>query len=64
MINVAKNLNFKVKFIDLNYEDGNINIKKINSLINKSTSALVLTNMFNDYSISLKIKKFCKKKKN
>ena len=63
MINVAKNLNFKVKFIDLNYEDGNINIKKINSLINKSTSALVLTNMFNDYSISLKIKKFCKKKK-
>lgn len=63
MINVAKNLNFKIKFLDVNLNDGNINIKKLNYLVNKKTCALVLTNMFNDYSNSLKIKNFCKKKK-
>ena len=63
MINVAKNLNLKAKFLDVNLNDGNINIKKLNHLINKKTCALVLTNMFNDYSNSLKIKNFCKKSK-
>ena len=63
MINVAKNLNFKIKFLDVKINDGVLDIKKLNYLITKKTCALVLTNMFNDYSSSLKIRNICKKKK-
>ncbi len=63
MINVAKNLNFKVKFVDIDYKNGVIEINKLIQLVNKKTCAVVLTNMFNNYSNSLKIKNLCKKKK-
>lgn len=61
MVNVAKNLNFKVRYCDLDLENGCININKLKSLISKKTVAIVLTNMFNSYKNSMKIKKIAKK---
>ena len=61
MINVAKNLNFKIRFCDIVYKTGCIDLKNLKRTINNKTSAIVLTNMFNDYSNSLKIKKIIKK---
>mgnify|MGYP001393852375 CR=1 FL=1 len=63
MVNVAKNLNFKVRYCDLNFENGFIDVNKLKSLISKKTSAVVLTNMFNSYKDSKKIKKITKKLK-
>ena len=57
MVNVAKNLNFKVKYCDLNFENGFIDINKLKSLISKKTAAVVLTNMFNSYKDSKKLEK-------
>ena len=42
MVNVAKNLNFKVKYCDLNFENGFIDINKLKSLISKKTAAVGL----------------------
>ncbi len=61
MINVAKNLGFKVKYCDLNIENGFFDLKKLKSLISKRTSAIVVTNMFNSYKETKKIKKIIKK---
>ena len=55
MVNVAKNLNFKVKYCDLNFENGFIDINKLKRLISNETAAVVLTNMFNSYKDSKKI---------
>ena len=63
MVNVAKNLNFKVKYCDLNSENGSLDIVKLNSLISKKTAAVILTNMFNSYEEAKKIKKITKKNK-
>ena len=63
MVNVAKNLNFKIKYCDLNPINGFIDIKSLNSLISKKTAAVVLTNMFNSYDQSKLVKKITKKKK-
>ena len=59
MINVAKNLKYRIKFIDLQYKNGAIDLKELIKITSKKTCAIVLTNMFNNYSDSLKIKKFC-----
>ena len=63
MISVAKNLNFNPVFLDLNYKNGFFDIKKLKKKINKRTVALVLTNMFNNYEDTIKIKRLCYKKK-
>tara|TARA_Y100000590_G_scaffold293875_1_gene331001 strand:- start:276 stop:1532 length:1257 start_codon:yes stop_codon:yes gene_type:complete len=63
MINIAKNLNFKIIFCDLDYKTGFFNLKKLNKKINKKTIAVVMTNMFNSYEQSLKLKKICLSKK-
>ena len=63
MINVAKNLNFKPVFYDLNYYSGFFDFKYLKKKIRKKTLALVLTNMFNSYEDTIKIKKFCKQNK-
>ena len=47
MVNIATNLNFKVKFCDINYETGTIDLKKLKKNITKKTAVIVLTNMFN-----------------
>ena len=63
MINVAKNLKYKIKFCDLNYENGFLKVSDLKKLISKKTKAIVLTNMFNNFEQSMKVKKILKKKK-
>ena len=63
MINVSNNLNFKTILCDLDYKTGFFDMKKLKRKVNKKTVAVVLTNMFNTYEQSLKLKKFCKSKK-
>ena len=63
MINVAKNLNFKPIFSNLNYDSGFYDFRYLKKNIKKNTLALVITNMFNSYEDTIKIKKFCKKNK-
>ncbi len=63
MINVAKNLNYKIKFSDLDIKKGFFSINELNKKINKKTLCIVLTNMFNSSKDSLILKKLCKKRK-
>ena len=60
MINIAQNLNLKVKFCDLNYQTGFIDLKQLKKRISNKTIAIVLTNMFNNYSDSQQIKNIAK----
>ena len=60
MINIAIKLNFKIIFCDLNYETGTMNLNNLKKKISKKTSAIVMTNMFNDYDESKKIKSLAK----
>lgn len=62
MVNVAKNLNFKIIFSDLDYSSGFYNLSKLKKKLNKKTTAVVLTNMFNTYEDAIKLKKICKNK--
>ena len=62
MINVAKNLRYKVKFCDLDLETGFINIKNLKTIITKKTKALILTNMFNSFDQGKNLKSILKKK--
>ena len=50
MINIAANLNLKIKFCDIDYKTGLIDLSKLKNKISKKTAAIVLTNMFNSYS--------------
>ena len=63
MINIAKNLKYKTVFSDLNYTNGFYDFKHLKKNLKKKTLAIVLTNMFNNYEDTIKIKKFCKKNK-
>ena len=63
MINVAVKLNYKVIFCDLNYQTGAMEIKDLRKKISKKTSAIVLTNMFNDPKNSREIKMLANKHK-
>ena len=63
MVNVSINLNYKIKFCDLNYNTGFFNIKDLKKKINKNTIAVVLTNMFNSYEDTILIRNLCKQKK-
>ena len=63
MANISKNLNYKIKFCDLNYDSGFFNIKNLKKKINKNTIAVVLTNMFNSYEDTIFIRNLCKQKK-
>ena len=62
MIEIAKNLKFKIKFVDIDIKTGCLNQKKFINAVNKKTLALVYTNMFNDFKSQSIIKNFCKKK--
>ena len=63
MVNVAVKLNYKIKFCDLNYKTGVMNIGEIKKKISKNTAAIVLTNMFNDPKNSTDIKNLASKYK-
>ena len=62
MINICQNTNLKVKYAKLNnnlFIDENDLKKKIN----KKTLAVLVTNIFNTYDSSIKIKSICNKRK-
>lgn len=63
MINVAINLNLKIKFCDLNYSTGSIDYEQLKKKITSKTLAVVHTNMFNTYRDTIKIKNLTKEKK-
>ena len=63
MINIAINLNLKIKFCDLNYSTGTIDYKQLKKTITNKTLAVVHTNMFNSYEDLIKIKNLTKKNK-
>jgi len=63
MVNIATNLKLKTRFYDLNYDTGSFNLASLKKKISKKTLAVVITNIFNDYSVSKKIKELCKKNK-
>ena len=63
MVNIAKNLNLNIKFCDINNKTGLIDYKQLNNKLSNKTLAVVLTNMFNNYKDSLKIKELVKKNK-
>jgi len=63
MINVAKNLNYKIKFCDLDYNKGFFKTKDLKKRINRNTIAIVLTNMFNSYEDTIYLRNLCKQKK-
>ena len=58
----VKNYSFKAKFIDINNDNGSINIQSIKEKISNQTAAILYTNMFNDYS-SIERKKLCEEYK-
>ena len=64
MIEIAKNLKFKIKFVDIDINTGCMNRKKFINAVNKKTLALVYTNMFNDFKSQSIIQSLCKKKNN
>ncbi len=63
MIEIAKNLKLKIKFVDIDFKTGSLSQKKLRNAVNEKTLALVYTNMFNDFKSELIVKNFCKKKK-
>ena len=63
MVNVAVKLNFNIKFCDLNYKTGVMDIRELKKKISKKTAAIVLTNMFNDSKNSADIKNLASKYK-
>lgn len=63
MINIAKNLNLNITFCDINHKTGLIDYKQLKNKLSNKTLAVVLTNMFNNYKDSQKIKKLVKKNK-
>lgn len=63
MINIIQNLNLKIKFCDLNQKTSSIDISHIKENISKNTLAVVITNIFNNYNDTKKIRNLAKKYK-
>ena len=63
IVNVSENLKFKTVLCDLDRNTGFYDFEMLKKKINKKTSAIVLTNMFNSYQHSQRLKKICKEKK-
>ena len=56
-------LGLKVKFVDCDIHDWNMNLKKIENAITKNTKAIIATHIYNFPLRMDKLKKICKKKK-
>jgi dTDP-4-amino-4,6-dideoxygalactose transaminase len=63
MINVAKNLKFQIKFLNINPKNHFFAIDQLKKKINKKTLAVVVTNMFNSYNDTIRVRKLCDEKK-
>ena len=62
MVNIAQNLDYSIKFCDIDKKTNFIDLKKLRLLISNKTKAIVLTNMFNDFEQALKLKALTRKK--
>ncbi len=62
MVNIAQNLDYSIKFCDIDKKTNFIDLKKLRPLISNKTKAIVLTNMFNDFEQALKLKALTRKK--
>ena len=63
MVNIAVKNKYKIKFKKLNTKTAQPDLKYLNSIINKKTVAIVITNIFTSPTSIILIKNFCKKKK-
>jgi dTDP-4-amino-4,6-dideoxygalactose transaminase len=63
MINVAKNLKLKIKFTNINKRNHFYSIRDLQKKINQKTLAIVITNMFNSYEDTVKVKELCRIKR-
>ena len=63
MINIIKNSNLKVDFVELDTNTGGLKIEALKKMVSKKTLAIVVTNIFNSPSILIKLQNFCKEKK-
>jgi len=61
MIEIAKIYKFKVKLIDIDLKTGSMDLNIIDKNISDNTAAILYTNMFNNYSELIKLKKICEK---
>ena len=61
MVDIARLCDFKIKMIDINSETGVMDIEKIKSNLSNKTSAILFTNMFNDFSNLSELAKLTKK---
>ncbi len=55
--------NLKIKFVDCNLFDWNMDLNKLEKLINKNTKAIIATHIYNFPIQMNKLKKMCKNKK-
>ena len=62
MIDIPRILGFKIILIDINME-GFVNLEILKEKISVKTSAILMTNMFNNYNDSLKLKSIANKNK-
>lgn len=60
MVEIAKLLKFDVKFIDLDFNSGVMDINLIKRNICENTSAILFTNMFNNYDELSELQELCK----
>jgi dTDP-4-amino-4,6-dideoxygalactose transaminase len=63
MINVAKNLKLKIKFTNINKKNHFYSIRDLQKKINQKTLAIVITNMFNSYEDTIRVKELCRIKR-
>ena len=62
MVNIAYQLRYKIIFYDIGV-NGTPSIDEIKKKINAKTSCVLLTNIYNDFNFSNKLKKICKERK-
>ena len=63
VIKVIIKTNFKPVFCDIEYETGFYNLREVEKKISNRTAAILLTNMFNTFDASQKLKKICQNAK-
>lgn len=62
MVEIIKNYNFKVNLIDIELNNGLMNIESIKEKITNKTAAILYTNLFNDYEHAKSVKEICNDK--
>ena len=61
MVNIARQLNLKLVFCDLDFKNGSYELSDLKRKINRKTLCVVQTNIFCNFNICLKVKRLCNK---